>query len=164
VIGQKSIVAVPDTVLVSESPEGLRWLVPVVAGAAASIAGMLVLVSTRTINFWPITGLVFGVCVAGDRLLALRSASIEVRENELRVRTHLGSRASRRVDELLTIEWHDAGWRPSIVLNFERIADNVKLSAQGFSSEGVEELAQNIGKPFLRGATLYGDGKDPPTE
>jgi len=151
-----------DAVAVSQSPTGVRWLVPAVGGAIASMAGLIVLVWTQSINFWPIAGLVAGVCVAGDRLLALRSASIAVHGNDLRVRTHLGMTASRRVDELLTVEWHDAGWRPSIVLNFEHIGDNVTLSAQGFSPEDIAALAQEVGKPFLRGATLSGDGNDPP--
>jgi hypothetical protein len=155
----------PDAAVISKSPTGVRWALPALGGAAASIAGLVALASTRTITFWPIAGLVTGLCVAGDRLLAARTASITVHDNDVRVRTHLGVTASRRLDELLTIEWHDAGWRPSVVLNFEHIADNIELSAQGLTPDAIEDLAQQFDKPFLRGASLYGDeaGEGPPS-
>ena len=160
--GAGTISVMADARVVSQRPDGWRWIIPVVVGALVSIAGLVAIVRACALSFWPVVGLVTGLCVAVDRLLAVRSASITVEADTLRTRTHLGMTAKRRVDQLLTLEWHDGGWRNSVVLNFEHVGDNVTLSAQGFRAEEIEELAHAIGKPFLRGATLYGEGEATP--
>jgi hypothetical protein len=47
------------------------------------------------------------------------------------------------------------------VFNFEHVGDNVTMSAQGFNPDDLQRLAAMVGRPFLRGADLYGADDEP---
>jgi hypothetical protein len=100
------------------------------------------------------------IAVGVDRLLVLRTASITLDGDRLVLKSHLGLRAHRRTSSLLTVEWHES-WRTSIVFNFEHVGDNVTMSAQGFNPDDLQRLAAMVGRPFLRGADLYGADDEP---
>jgi hypothetical protein len=134
--------------IVAARPTGWRIVAPVAASAFAVVFSALAIVH-GSIYVWSLAPGAVGVATIFDRVCSLRPSSIVAEQGVVTVRSHLGFTDRRGRDNLLTIEWHDQGWRRSIVLNFANFADNIRVSAQGYSRQGIEHFAATVGKDFL---------------
>jgi hypothetical protein len=101
------------------------------------------------VNFWPLAASAVGFAVLADRLLALRPSSIRVDSESLVVRSRIGFTDRRDLSSLMTIEWHEQGWRSAIVLNFVDYTDNLRVSGTGYSRSDVVDFANLLQKRFV---------------
>ena len=138
----------PQAEITAATPAGWRWLGPTAAGAAGMAYGVLA-VARGAFNFWSVAVGAVGLGVVVDRLLAFRPSFIRADGDVLTVRSHLGLTDRRVLDSLLTVEWHSQSWRDSIVFNFVDYADNVRVSAAGYSVDAIEHFAATVGKHFI---------------
>ncbi len=118
-----------------------------------------------------------------ETVQAFRRSSIVVEAEVITTRNRMGFRDRRRVDRLLTIEWHagrgypwelgrrwKAGLRANrgqfqprfdtIVFNYPDIYDNVLLAGRGFTPNQVRNLARQLGVQFIDFSYTTGSERD----